>query len=75
VHLNDVPLPPASSINDADRVLPGEGRIPLERYVRDVGAAGFDGPWSLETFNELLWKQDPEQVAARGYRALRAVVG
>jgi 2-keto-myo-inositol isomerase len=75
VHLNDVPLPPASSIEDGDRVLPGEGRIPLEQYVRELRAAGFDGPWSLETFNELLWKEDPEEVASRGYRALTGVIG
>jgi 2-keto-myo-inositol isomerase len=73
VHLNDVPLPPARSIEDCDRVLPGEGRIPLQQYVRELRRAGFDGPWSLETFNELLWTQDPEQIASRGYKALRAL--
>jgi 2-keto-myo-inositol isomerase len=71
VHLNDVPLPPERTIEDSDRVLPGEGRIPLERYVRELRDAGFDGPWSLETFNELLWSQDPEQIASRGYESLR----
>jgi 2-keto-myo-inositol isomerase len=74
VHLNDVPLPAERSIEDGDRVLPGEGRIPLERYVRELKGAGFDGPWSLETFNELLWKEDPAEVAARGYAALRSIL-
>jgi 2-keto-myo-inositol isomerase len=74
VHLNDCSLAPAMSIEDADRVLPGEGQIPLKQYVGDLRRAGFRGPWSLETFNQKLWQQDPMEVAVRGYQALRRVL-
>lgn len=74
VHLNDCALPAGMSIEDRDRVLPGEGRIPLKQYLQDLRSNGFAGPWSLETFNEALWKEDPEQVAIRGFRALQGLL-
>jgi 2-keto-myo-inositol isomerase len=74
VHLNDCPRPASMAIEDGDRVLPGEGRIPLRQYLQDLRSSGFGGPWSLETFNETLWKEDPEQVAIRGFRALRSLL-
>lgn len=74
VHLNDCALPPSMSIEDGDRVLPGEGRIPLRQYVQGLRSGGFSGPWSLETFNQALWRQDPQEVALEGYRKLRAVL-
>ncbi|PZA06789.1 MULTISPECIES: sugar phosphate isomerase/epimerase [unclassified Meiothermus] len=74
VHLNDCARPASMSIEDGDRVLPGEGRIPLKRYLQELRSSGFDGPWSLETFNEALWKEDPEQVAIRGFRALQGLL-
>lgn len=74
VHLNDCPLPAAMTIEDGDRVLPGDGRIPLGEYIGDLRQSGFRGPWSLETFNAELWKQDPLEVAVRGYRALSGVL-
>lgn len=74
VHLNDCPRPASMAIEDKDRVLPGEGRIPLKHYLQDLRSGGFGGPWSLETFNESLWKEDPEQVAIRGFRALQSLI-
>lgn len=74
VHLNDCALPPSMSIEDGDRVLPGEGGIPLRQYVQGLRSGGFGGPWSLETFNQALWRQDPQEVALEGYRRLRAVL-
>ena len=70
VHLNDCALAPAMTIEDGDRVLPGDGRIPLKDYVGDLRQSGFRGPWSLATFNAQLWKQDPSEVAVRGHGAL-----
>jgi len=75
VHLNDCALPAAMTIQDRDRVLPGEGQVPLKRYLQELRSGGFGGPWSLETFNEVLWKEDPEQVAIRGLRALQTLLG
>ncbi len=66
VHLNDAPAKAPDRIEDADRVLPGEGVIKLRDLIADLAASGYSGPWSLETFNPSYWRDDPESVASRG---------
>src|SRR5437867_11617070 len=73
VHLNDAPNKPRREIEDADRVLPGEGVIRLQDLLRDLGARGFAGPWSLETFNPGYWNEDPADVARRGLMAVTPI--
>jgi len=73
VHLNDAPDKPRREIEDADRVLPGEGVIQLKTLIAALNAGKYAGPWSLETFNPGYWKEDPEDVARRGYAAVGAV--
>jgi len=74
VHLNDAPDKPPREIEDADRLLPGEGVIKLKDLVRDLAARGYRGPWSLETFNPSYWKEDPPAVARRGLIAVTRAV-
>jgi sugar phosphate isomerase/epimerase len=74
VHLNDAPAKPPREIEDADRVLPGRGVIRLAALVGALRAAGYDGPWSLETFNESYWAADPELVASEGFRLTSEVL-
>src|SRR2546421_88141 len=70
VHLNDAPAKPAQEIEDADRLLPGEGVIKLAELTQDLRAGGYAGPWSLETFNPSYWAEDPRAVARRGFVAV-----
>ena len=70
VHLNDAPAKPLREIEDADRVLPGEGVILLGDLFRQLTARRYNGPWSLETFNPEYWTEDPESVASRGLKAV-----
>ena len=61
------PTPPRETINDADRVYPGDGVAPLTQILHDLFATGFRGTLSLELFNPHYWKQDAES-PARGWR-------
>ena len=70
VHLNDAPAKPPREIEDADRVLPGEGVIRLQQMLEALRSRGYPGPWSLETFNPGYWEEDPASVARRGWEAL-----
>jgi len=70
VHLNDAPDKPPREIEDADRVLPGEGVVQLKTLITALKAGKYAGPWSLETFNPAYWKEDPEDVARRGRTAI-----
>lgn len=74
VHLNDAPAKPPREIEDADRVLPGLGVIRLGELVRALRDRGYDGPWSLETFNPSYWEEDPLAVAQQGATALDRVL-
>lgn len=70
VHLNDAPPKLPHEIEDADRVLPGMGVIRLGELVHTLRDRGYNGPWSLETFNASYWEEDPMAVARRGAMAL-----
>lgn len=74
VHLNDAPPKPRREIEDADRVLPGLGVIHLSELVHALRERGYDGPWSLETFNPSYWEEEPLAVARRGASALERVL-
>jgi sugar phosphate isomerase/epimerase len=73
VHLNDAPPKPPRQIEDADRLLPSLGVIRLRALIGQLTSRGYDGPWSLETFNPEYWSEDPAVVARRG-RALTDTV-
>jgi sugar phosphate isomerase/epimerase len=75
IHVNDYPeKPPVAEITDAARVYPGDGVAPLTTFFRDLHAAGYRGPLSLEVFNREYWRQDALQVAKTGLEKLRNVV-
>lgn len=75
VHLNDAPAKPPREIEDADRVLPGDGVIRLRELVAALRGRGYSGPWSLETFNPSLWQEEPSEVARRGWATLETLLG
>jgi 2-keto-myo-inositol isomerase len=75
VHVNDAPAKPPREIEDADRLLPGDGVIRLADLFADLEARGYSGPVSLETFNPTYWADDPLAVARRGRTAIVRVLG
>ena len=74
VHLNDAPAKPPRLIEDADRVLPGDGVIRLHDLIGELARRGYTGPWSLETFNPTYWTEDAETIARRGAAAVSNVL-
>jgi len=75
-HLNDYPAEPSrESITDKDRIYPGDGICPLGEIIRTLCAAGFQGAFSLELFNQNYWKtQTPLEVAQIGLEKMKTVV-
>lgn len=55
---------------DADRILPGEGELPLQNLLGHLHSIGYEGPVSLEAPNPRLWQVSPSQVADLGWQAL-----
>jgi sugar phosphate isomerase/epimerase len=74
-HLNDYPqVDDPTTLNDADRVYPGDGVAPIGWILETLAAGGFHVMLSLEVFNREYWAQDPAVVAATGLRKMQAIV-
>jgi sugar phosphate isomerase/epimerase len=69
VHLNDAPDVPPWALQDQERLLPGDGALDLPSFVRALDGAGYNGPASLEVFNEDLRKLPPTEAARRAWSA------
>ena len=62
-HINDVEERPKDTIEDAHRLLPGEGVIPLDDMLSRLKRIGFDGLCSIELFRPEYWERDPAELA------------
>lgn len=74
-HVNDVESRPKETIEDAHRLLPGEGVIPLDDILTHLKATGFDGLCSIELFRPAYWERDPAELAAAARAATIRIVG
>ncbi|MDT5109039.1 MAG: 4-hydroxyphenylpyruvate dioxygenase [Mycobacterium sp.] len=52
------------------RLFPGEGAFDLPTFVSHVLKTGFDGPLSLEVFNDTFRQTDPDRTAVHALRSL-----
>ncbi|GIE77882.1 4-hydroxyphenylpyruvate dioxygenase [Actinoplanes philippinensis] len=52
------------------RLFPGQGAFDLPAFVRLVLSAGYDGPLSLEVFNDVFRQSDPARTAVDAMRSL-----
>ena len=52
------------------RCFPGQGGFDLPAFLRHVLAAGYDGPLSLEVFNDVFRQADPARMAVDAMRSL-----
>ena len=74
-HMNDYPTDrPRETLNDADRVYPGDGNAPLTEILRTLRRTGFQGALSLELFNRDYWKQPVADVARTGLARMKSAV-
>ncbi len=52
------------------RLFPGQGELPVTEFLRDLLAAGYDGPLSLEIFNDEFRAAPARRIARDGLRSL-----
>jgi sugar phosphate isomerase/epimerase len=66
VHLSDAITTGKTleELNDIDRVLPGEGGLPLTDLMAAIYQVGYRGPISVEVFHPKYQNEDPYKVAA-----------
>ena len=75
VHMDDTEPGDPAKLTDADRLLPGDGVIPLGEYIAALRRIGYQGAYSLELFRPEYWKLDPQVIAQRGMEKMRALFG
>ena len=74
VHLDDAESGDPAALADAQRLLPGEGVIPLRALITRLQTAGYRGAYSLELFRPEYWTWDPVDLARRGLASMRRLV-
>jgi 2-keto-myo-inositol isomerase len=74
VQVCDLAGVPREMATDADRILPGDGDLPLDPLLGKLRERGYDGYVSLELMNPTLWQAKASQVAELGASALRRVL-
>ena len=72
VHVNDMRDKPGELSNcNGDRVLPGEGALDLRAIFTRMECLGYRGYFSLELFNEEVWKMPLAEASRRCYNAMQ----
>ncbi|MGC4193123.1 MAG: sugar phosphate isomerase/epimerase family protein [Thermomicrobiales bacterium] len=75
VHLNDMRDIPGDLSNcNSDRVLLGDGILPIPSILNALEQGGYTGPCSIELFNDDLWAMTPQAVAPVLYQNLLGYV-
>ena len=75
VQIADLADVPREFASDSDRILPGEGDIPLQPLLERLRGIGYCGCVSLELMNPQIWQVPARQFGEVGMTALRRVLG
>lgn len=75
VQLSDLADCPREIATDADRIIPGDGDVPLASIVRRLREIDYQGYVSLEVANPMFWQIPARQIGEVGLTALRMVLG
>jgi sugar phosphate isomerase/epimerase len=75
LHVNDYPqVADSSTLNDSNRIYPGDGVAPYKEIFRDLRDNGFRGYLSLELFNKDYWAKSADENLKTGIEKIRATV-
>jgi sugar phosphate isomerase/epimerase len=60
---------------DADRILPGDGEIPIQPLLAQLQTIGYNGAISLELMNHQIWQVSPRSFGEIAMTSLRKLLG
>jgi 2-keto-myo-inositol isomerase len=72
-HVNDAPQIKIENLLDTDRVFPFDGVIDLRKYMGELRDKGFDGPVSVELFNQEYWAMNVDIVVQKAKKSLETL--
>jgi sugar phosphate isomerase/epimerase len=75
MHLNDYPqAADSSTLNDGNRIYPGDGVAPFKQILRDLRDGGFRGYLSLELFNREYWTRSADENLKTAMEKIRSTI-
>jgi 4-hydroxyphenylpyruvate dioxygenase len=74
VHLADGPADLSDPTIEFDRLMPGEGELPLEGFVQILAKKGFEGIWHVECIKGVDYGEDLREVAQRALKSTKGLV-
>ena len=74
VQLSDLAGIPRELSSDSDRILPGDGDVPLGPIVQCLRDMNYSGTVSVELMNPQIWQVSPRQFSEIGMAALQKVL-
>jgi len=74
VQLSDLADTPRELARDSDRILPGDGDLPLAQFIQHLRGIDYRGCVSIELMNPQLWQIPALQLADAGMAALRRLL-
>lgn len=75
VRLSDAPRAPRTMIQAEERLMPGEGVIPLREIVTWLDDGGYTGPYTVQVINKALDALPAEAIARQAFITGAAVLG
>lgn len=75
VQVCDLADVPREFARDADRILPGDGDMPLGPIIDHLRQINYRGPISIELMNPQIWQVPPRQFGEIGMTSLRKILG
>ncbi|HYJ87605.1 MAG TPA: sugar phosphate isomerase/epimerase [Pyrinomonadaceae bacterium] len=73
-HINDAEDLPPTQLQDAHRLLPGLGILPLKEMLQAFRRIGYDRVASIEIFRPEYWERDPLELAREARLAVERVL-
>jgi 2-keto-myo-inositol isomerase len=73
-HVNDAPDIPIERVVDTDRVMPLDGVIGVDSYIRDLKNRGYSGPASVELFNHKYWEMNLDDVVKQAKQSVERLL-
>lgn len=73
VHINDIPKIKDRKPKDSDRIMPGDGVLPLKSLLSELKSIGYNGVISIELFNPVYWEWDENELATMAYERMKSI--
>jgi 2-keto-myo-inositol isomerase len=73
-HVNDAPDIKIEDLVDTDRVFPFEGVIDLLGYIDELRERNYDGPISVELFNQKYWSMNEDIIVKEARESLEKLL-